>query len=43
VEINPNYHPDIGCDVMTWEYIRLPPRAYDVIATSPPCTKFSKD
>jgi len=40
VDIDPKYHPDIWCDVMTWEYTRLPRRLFDVITMSPPCTEF---
>jgi len=42
VDIEPKHHPDIWCDVMTWEYTRLPRRLFDVITMSPPCTEFSK-
>jgi len=42
VEVDPKYHPDICCDVMTWEYTRLPCSVFDVNTMSPPCTEFSK-
>jgi len=43
VNIDPKYHPDICCDVMTCEYSQLPRRAFDVFTMSPPCTEVSKD
>jgi len=42
VDINPKFHPDICCDVMTWEYTRLPRRVFDGITMISPCTEFYK-
>jgi len=42
VNIDSKYHPDICCDVMNWEFTRLPRRAYNVITMSPPRTGSSK-
>jgi len=40
VDIDPKYHPDICCDVMTWGFPRLPRRGFGVITMNPPCTEF---
>lgn len=36
------WKPDICVDVMVWDYrAAFPPRHFDVIAASPPCTEYS--
>jgi hypothetical protein len=40
VDINPDFHPDIVADVLTWRYTGKRP---DFVWCSPPCTEFARE
>jgi site-specific DNA-cytosine methylase len=30
------------CDIMEWDYLQYPPKHFDVLWASPPCTEYSR-
>ena len=43
VDIDPRLHPSIVVDVTVWQYWKcFRPLFFDVIASSPPCTEYSR-
>ena len=42
LDILPKYNPTISGDILQWDYTIYPPKHFDVIWASPPCTQYSK-
>ena len=41
LDFSAQYGADLTVDILDWEYWRIPPRTYEIIVASPPCTEFS--
>ncbi len=42
VDILPGFNPTHAVDILTWEYTVYPPKHFEIIWASPPCTEYSK-
>ena len=42
VSLDRDMEADIKCDIMDWDYKIYPPKYFDVIWASPPCTEYSR-
>jgi site-specific DNA-cytosine methylase len=42
VDINTNFKPTHNVDVLDWKYWRYPPKYFDIISASVPCTEYSR-
>ena len=42
VDILPKYDPTHIVDILNWDYTVYPPKHFDMIWASPPCTEYSK-
>ena len=41
LDFSAQHGADLTVDILVWEYWRIPPRTYEIIVASPPCTEFS--
>ena len=42
VSLDRDMNADLKMDIMDWDYTLYPPRSFDVIWASPPCTEYSR-
>jgi hypothetical protein len=42
VSLDRDMEADIRCDIMDWDYTIYPPKHFDAIWASPPCTEYSR-
>jgi site-specific DNA-cytosine methylase len=42
LDIHPKYNPTHCTDILTWNFSQYPPRYFDIIWSSPPCTEYSR-
>ena len=42
VSLDRDMDADLKMDIMDWDYTLYPPRSFDVIWASPPCTEYSR-
>jgi len=42
LDIHPKYNPTYCTNILTWNFRQYPPKYFDIIWSSPPCTEYSR-